>query len=111
MPRITSKIVAALKGKNLLPREQILSFKSSLYGKEAKYFKLMPFYKCFSYGSTRMRNVRNERYAYVWHVVVVVGGGGGCGRGVGIQSKTGQGFHCRQALEKIGSTLYKHWRL
>ena len=31
-----------------------------------------------------MRNVRNERYAYVWHVVVVVGGGGGggCGRGV-----------------------------
>ena len=42
MPRIASKIGATLKGKNLLPeREQILSFQSSPYGKEAKYFKLM----------------------------------------------------------------------
>ena len=41
LPRIASKIGAALKGKNLLPeREQILSFKSCPYGKEAKYFIL-----------------------------------------------------------------------
>ena len=38
MLRITSKIGATLKGKNLLQEEQILSFKSSPYGKEAKYF-------------------------------------------------------------------------
>ena len=38
MFRSTSKIGATLKGKNLLQEEQILSFKSSPYSKEAKYF-------------------------------------------------------------------------
>ena len=38
MPRITSKIGATLKERMCSQREQILSFKSSLYGKESKIF-------------------------------------------------------------------------
>ena len=50
LPSITSKIGATLKGKNLLLWEQFLSFKSSPYRYEAKYFVLMPlYYKYFSY--------------------------------------------------------------
>ena len=65
MPRIASKIEAALKGKNLLP-EQILSFKCSPYGKIAKFLILIALYSkyisypCYAYAYF----VRSERYAY-----------------------------------------------
>ena len=63
MPGIASEIGATLKGKN---REQIRSFKSSPYGKEAKYFMLKPlfFINIFLMHVTHVRNVPNELYAY-----------------------------------------------
>ena len=73
MHRITSKVGATLKGKDLLPEGQFLSFKSSPYGKQATHFVLMPLYcKHFLKNVTHMRNVRNERYAYEHWVHLVV---------------------------------------
>ena len=70
MPRIASKIGATLKGKNLLPEEQILweqilSFKSSHYGKKANFLCQCHFtINNFITHDTHMRTVRNEHYAY-----------------------------------------------
>ena len=68
---IASKIEATLKEKNLLQGEQTLSFKSSHYGKEAKYFMLMALYYIFFLRILRtIYNVRNKRYAYEQHISI-----------------------------------------
>ena len=60
MPRIPSKKELLLKERICSQREQILPFKSSLYGKEVKYFMLKPlYYKYFLTQVTHMRYVRN----------------------------------------------------
>ena len=65
MAKIASKLGATLKERICSHREQILSFKSSPYGKEEKHFMLLPLYrKYFFTHVTHMRNMRNERYVY-----------------------------------------------
>ena len=70
MPRNAFKKGATLNGKNFSHGEQILSFKSSPYGIETKYFMLMSLYcNIFLTPVTHMRYVRTVRYAYAISLV------------------------------------------
>ena len=68
MPRTASKIEATLQGKNLLQWEQIISFKSSPYGKEAKYFMLILLY--YKYFLTNVTHII-ECYAYEYMLLAL----------------------------------------